>query len=87
MGPVARGAQGAPGRGGPPAGGQPGGTSGARRAVEKPWRGGGAGELLGGTGGWVAGGRGAAGGWDGVKRGLIFPIRDVYCRASVVSVA
>jgi hypothetical protein len=40
-----------------PAGGQPGGTSGARRAVEKPWRGGGAGELLGGTGGWAAGGQ------------------------------
>jgi hypothetical protein len=69
---------GSPGRsraGRAPAGGQPGGTSGARRAVEKPWRGGGAGELLGGTGGWVAGGRGAAGGWDGVKSGFIFPIR------------
>jgi hypothetical protein len=60
-----------------PAGGQPGGTSGARRAVEKPWRGGGAGELLGGTGGWAAGGRGAAGGWDCVKSGFIFPIRYV----------
>src|SRR5215470_3778380 len=47
-----------------PAGGQPGGTSGARRAVEKPWRGGGVGELLGGLGGW-----------DGVKSGFIFPIR------------
>jgi hypothetical protein len=46
--------------------------------VEKPWRGGGAGELLGGTGGWVAGGRGAAGGWDGVKSGFIFPIRPGY---------
>jgi hypothetical protein len=34
-----------------------GGPSGARRAVEKPWRGGGAGELLGGTGGWAAGGQ------------------------------
>jgi hypothetical protein len=51
---------GSPGRsraGRAPAGGQPGGTSGARRAVEKPWRGGGAGELLGGTGGWAAGGQ------------------------------
>jgi hypothetical protein len=69
---------GSPGRsraGRAPAGGQPGGTSGARRAAEKPWRGGGAGELLGGTGGWVAGGRGAAGGWDCVKSGFIFPIR------------
>jgi hypothetical protein len=66
---------GSPGRsraGRAPAGGQPGGTSGARRAVEKPWRGGGAGELLGGTGGWGAGGRGAAGGWDCVKSGFIF---------------
>jgi hypothetical protein len=84
---------GSPGRsraGRAPAGGQPGGTAGARRAVEKPWRGGGAGELLGGTGGWVAGGRGAAGGWDCVKSGFIFPIRIFpirYCRASVVSVA
>jgi hypothetical protein len=51
---------GSPGRsraGRAPAGGQPGGTSGARRAAEKPWRGGGAGELLGGTGGWAAGGQ------------------------------
>ena len=23
---------------------------------------------------WAAGGRGAAGGWDGVKRGFLFPI-------------
>ena len=72
---------GSPGRsrtGRAPAGGQPGGTSGARRAVEKPWRGGGAGELLGGTGGWVAGGRGAAGGWDCVKSGFIFPIRSLF---------
>jgi hypothetical protein len=62
---------------GPRGAGSPG-RSRAGRAVEKPWRGGGAGVLLGGTGGWVAGGRGAAGGWDCVKSGFIFPIRDRY---------
>jgi hypothetical protein len=60
---------------GPRGAGSPG-RSRAGRAVEKPWRGGGAGVLLGGTGGW-----------DCVKSGFIFPIRYVYCRASVVSVA
>ena len=62
---------------GPRGAGSPG-RSRAGRAVEKPWRGGGAGELLGGTGGWVAGGRGAAGGWDCVKSGFIFPIRSLF---------
>jgi hypothetical protein len=31
----------------------------------------------------VAGGRGAAGGWDGVKRGLIFPIRTMLLIQSI----
>jgi hypothetical protein len=79
MGPVARGAQGAPGRGGRQRGHQPAGSRGARRGRGGRWKSRGAGEALASC--WEApaggrpGGSGAAGGWDGVKSGFIFPIR------------
>src|SRR5262245_36136002 len=79
MGPVARGAQGAPGRGGRQRGHQQEGSRGARRGRGGRWKSRDAGEAL--ASGWEApaggrrGGRGAAGGWDGVKSGFVFPIR------------
>jgi hypothetical protein len=80
MGPVARGAQGAPGRGGRQRGHQPAGSRGARRGRGGRWKSRGAGEALASC--WEApaggrpGGSGAAGGWDGVKSGFIFLIRS-----------
>src|SRR4029450_9655317 len=61
--------------GGHPRGGG-GGERGAGEALASCWE---------APAGGRQGGRGAAGGWDCVKSGFIFPIR--YCRASVVSVA
>src|SRR4029453_17677301 len=73
MGPVARGAQGAPGRGGRQRGHQPAGSRGARRGRGGRWKSRGAGEALAScweapAGGGAGGGGGGGGGAGGQRR-------------------